>query len=378
MSGNQNQLTLRFQSENIPWSGAPGAFAQFGTAWLPKRGPMGGRIVVDTINAVGIFDVDVAGAALLGPDVYRLFGPTTVKQDGYMRYNEIPGDAMRTFLFEQFGASRVKEHADVPIGPGQQVIATMVIPLAKPALHEPGDYSLAAEELQFVRIKCASDGDLALGASAVTINSGDYYLVFECHEELDVVVHAIDEVKIQDFSSPTSQEERLNVEGRLQELILMVRGASGGASLANMTSAWIHQPQWLAPELRVNPDLKEFFARSRGEASSSSFANGDPLYSSPYTDAVTRAVAVLLATGTKAFDSPEIESAIVKCEHTLGATIRMIARVAKKREDATVERIRRAKKLKGLYRVKTASNQQRAPQAWPASVIPYLPIKFVE
>lgn len=378
MSG-KKQLTLKFVSETIPWSGTAGAFAQFGTAWLPKRGPMGGRIVIDAIQAVYVGTATVAGAVIQGEDVYRFFGPTTVKQkDGYLRYNEVPGDAMRAYLFECYGAARVKEHADVAIAAPATVTATMMIPLAKPNMKEPGDYSLAAEELEFVRIRCATSSDLTLGGSTVTVLTGDYYLIFECHEELDVVVHAIDEVKIQDFSSTTAQEDELKVGGRLQELIFTVRGAEGGASLANLTAAWIHQPQWLAPELQVSPDLKEYFGRERGEATSGASATGAANSTSPYTSSTTRAVAVLMATGTKCFDGPEIDSAIVKATHTLGATIRMIARVAKKREESTVERIRRSKKLKGLYRVKTASNQQRAPQAWPADVLPYLPLKFVE
>lgn len=378
------QITLKYKSETRPWSNASGAYVEFTNAWIPKTGPKGGRLVIDRAIAHFVGNIDVATAALQGEDVYRFFGPMTAKQkDGTVRYNEVPGDSMRIFLYECLGADQTKEHPDVAIGNGQTVRATMVIPFEKPNMHEPGDYSLAADELEHIRIRCATSAELSLGSSEVTINSGNYYVIFECHEELDVVYHAVDEVRVQDFSSTTSQEERLNVNGRLQELLLYVRGAEGGASLANLTSAWIHEPQNLAPELVVTPDLKEYYARARGEVTGAAGTTGDPVRSSPFSIATHRAVGVLIATGTKAFESPEIEAAIVKAEHSLNATIRMVARIAKRRNDATQARLRERFKLApgpnglGIFRVKTKSNSMRNPGAWNPDLLPYLPIKFV-
>lgn len=372
------QQVLKFKSETKPWSSAAGSFAEFTNGWIPKTGPKGGRLVIDRAIAHAIFQVDVTVGALPGEDVYRFFGPMTAKmKDGTIRYNEVPGDSMRVFLYECLGADQTKEHADLAIANNQTVRATMVIPFAKPNMHEPGDYSLASDELEHIRIRCCTAAELSVGGATVAIDDGAYYIIFECHEELDVVYHAVDEVKVQDFSSTTSQEERLNVNGRLQELLLYVRGGDGGASLANLTSAWIHQPVSLAPELAVNPDLKEFYARERSEVTGAAGTTGDPVRSSPYTTATTRAVGVLIATGTKCFESPEIEAAVIKTEHTLGATLRMVARIAKKRSDATMEKLRDRFKLQGLWRVKTASNSMRSPKAWAPELIPYLPVKFV-
>lgn len=372
------QKVLKYKSETKPWSSASGAFVEFTRGWIPKKGPSGGRLVIDRAIAHFIGDVTVATAAMQGEDVYRFFGPTSAKMvDGTLRYNEVPGDSMRIFLYECLGAAETKEHADIAIGANSTVRATMVIPFAKPNMHEPGDYSLAAEELEHIRIRCATSAECSLSTSVVTINSGNYYVIFECHEELDVVYHAVDEVKVQDFSSTTSQEERLNVNGRLQELLLYVRGADGGLTLANLTSAWIHQPNDLAPELLVNPDLKEFYARARKEVTGAAGTTGDPVRSSPFTSATTRAVGVLIATGTKCFESPDIEAAVIKTEHTLGQTLRMVARIAKPRLKATEEKIRKAYGLQGLWRVKTSSNSMRSPNAWAKELHPYLPLKFV-
>lgn len=368
---------LKFKSEIKPWSGASGAQLEFQTSALPKQGPNGGRIVIDAITAHFQGDVTVATAALQGEDFYRFFRSVTVKQrDGVLRYNEMPGDAMRVYLYEAIGGAKVKEHADSGTSANQTLTATCHIPFRKQFTHEIEDYSLAAELLLHVKIGCASSAEMSLGSSVVTVNSGNYWLIFECHEEMDVVYHSVDEVKVQDFESTTATEPRLNVNGRLQALLLFVRGADGGASLANLTSAWISNPQNMAPELLANPDLKEYYARERNRGGGISTTQGSPISSDPFVASTTRACAVLIETGTKCFEQPESDTVVVKTAHTLGATLTMIARIAKPRLQSTAQAIARKYGLKGEYRVKSSSNSKRAPRDWKPEQLAYLPIKF--
>lgn len=369
---------LKYKSEVRPWSGASGAKINFLTNSLPKQGPNGGRLVIDAITAHAELNVDVATAAIQGEDLYRGFRTITVKQrDGALRYNEIPGDAMRVYLYEAIGGDRVKEHADVATGDGTDVTISCNIPLRKRYVHEMEDHALAAELLDQVIIGCADEGEMSLGTSVVTINSGSYWLIFECHEEMDIVYHAVDEVKVQDFESTTATEPRLNVNGRLQALLLFVRGASGGESLANLTAAWIHLPQNMAPELNVSPDLVEYYGRERGQLGGSSGTQGTAISSDPFVGSTIRAAAVLIETGTKCFEQPETDTVVVKTTHTLGKTLTMIARVAKPRLMSTQAAIARKYKLSGNVRVKTSSNSKRQVRDWKPEFLAYLPVKFL-
>ena len=370
---------LKYKSEAKVWVSASGAQLEFQTSSIPKQGPNGGRIVIDGISAHAQFVMTVADAALPGEDLYRLFRTLTVKQrDGILRYNEVPGDAQRVYLYQEIGPDKTKEHPDVAIAAGSTVTASCYIPFKKRFTQRDEDYSLAAELLLHVKIGCALQSEISgLGGATVTLTSGTYWLIFECHEEMDVVYHAVDEVRVQDFESTTTQESRLNVSGRLQSLALFVRGADGGASLANLTSAWIHQPQNMAPELLVNPDLKEFYARERNDVSGASSATGAAMRTNPFTASTTRAASVLMTTGTSCFDQPETDTVVVKTSHTLAATITMVARIAKPRLPATAAAIAKKYGLRGAFRVKTKSKSMQHAKAWKRDQLAYMPIKFV-
>jgi hypothetical protein len=371
---------LKFKSEPKLWTNTPGGFVSFNFGFVDKVGPNGGRVIIDKLIAHGSFNVDVTTAALKGQNVPRFMRLNTVKmKDGTLRYNEVPGDCVRTALFEMIGADQVKEHADIATGAGQTVLVTLPLPLAKPFAHEGGDYSMAAELGQEIRISCASAAELSgLSTSVVAINSGSYWIVAECHEEMDVVQHAIDEIKVQDFESTAAQEARLVTNGRLHDLLLMVRGDSGGGSLANLTEAWISSPINVAPQLLVQPDLVEHYARERKQTSGSASTQGAYLRSDPFVGATIRACAVLICTDTKAFEQPERETVNVKTTQTGGGPglITMIARIAKPRLDSTKNEVAAKYGLKGQYRVKTASNTMRHPSAWKEEHLRYMPIKF--
>jgi len=371
---------LVYKSETKPWVSASGARLQFQTSSIPKQGPNKGRIVIDRIIAHVSSDTSVATAALLGQDFYRYFRLITVKQkDGELRVQEVPGDAMRVALYEMIGANETKEHADSGTTNNQTLIATCVIPMAKPFAHTPEDYSLAAELLDYVEIGCASSAEMSLGSSVVTVNSANYWLIFECHEEMDVIQHAVDLIAVQDFESTTSQECRLNVHGRLQDLMLFVRGANGGASLANFTSGGIKQPVGMADTTLVrNPDLIERYARSRKIVTGAAATTGNPVRSDPFVASTTRAVALLMTEGNSCGDQPEIDTVVVSTVHTLGATLTAVMRIGKPRQDKTRLSIARKYGLPGTYRMKTDKKSKRDPAQWPPELRQYMPIKFLK
>jgi hypothetical protein len=374
-------VPLKYKSESKPW--VSGAQLEFQTSSLPKQGPNGGRLVITAIAAHFDGQVDVTVGNWQGEDLYRIFAKTSVKQrDGLLRYNEVPGDAQRIYLYQEFGGDKTKEHADVAVANNVAVKATMWLPLKKRYSQRDEDYALAAQLLQHVKITCATTTDVSVGGATVAFDSGNYYLIFECIEEMDICYHAVDEIKVQDFESTTAQEARLNVNGRLQSLALYVRGGDGGASLANLTSAWIHQPQNMAPELALNPDLQEFYARERNECTGISSTTGSPIRSNPFTASTIRACSVLMSTGQSCFEQPETDTVVVKTSHTLGATITMVARIAKPRLPGTaagIVKFYRAQgvKLSGRFRVKTKSKSMQHPGAWRPEHLAYLPIKFV-
>jgi hypothetical protein len=372
---------LKFQSETKQWINNANSPLEFGTTSMGnKRGPNGGRLVMLRAILHGSFVLDVAGAVMQGEDRYRLARTIDVdtQKDG-KRYNNVPGDAQRVFLYGSEGGDVTKEHADLAIANDQSVSVSIAIPFARRNMHTPEDYSLAAELMTRIKIGCAVASECSLGASAVVIDSGNYYIVYECVEEHDIIYHAVDEVRVQNFESTTTTETQLNVNGRLQELFLYVRGADGGASLANLTKAWIKEPKWVAPELNVSPDLAEFYARQRNEVSGGISATGAAMRTNPFTGSTLRAVAVLMTTGTRAFDQPYTETVIVQTEHTLGATLTMIARVAKPRTAETFDLLKKNWKLKGIWRVKTEAKSMQHPNAWKElpDAVPYLPIKIV-
>ncbi len=371
---------LKFKSEIKPWGSATGSFNQWTPNFIEKTGPGGGRVVIDAFSLHFEGTVTVATAALLGEDYYRFFRAFTIAmKDGSNRYTEMTGDAMRVFLYAQAGSGRTKEHQDSGVSAGQTLRATCYVPLAKPYAKEPGDFSMAAELLNFIKIYNASNAEMSLGTSVVTITAGNYWVVAECHEEFDIVHHVVDEVKVQDFDS--TLESKLSVDGRLHDLYLYIRGAAGGLTLANLNEAWLSVPAFVAPQLRVVPDLQENYARQRELATNLGSTKGAATTTDPFVTAdtgVPKAAAVLLNTGNKSFDQPERDMVNVKTTQlaALNGTLTMIARIIHKRKPETQAGIAQKYKLAGKFRVKTSSNTMRDAGRWQKSQLDYLPIKF--
>lgn len=370
----QEAATFRFKSPAQAWvDDSTLDFKKF----VETRGPRGGRMVIDTISLHAELSLTVATATTQGEDLYRVFRKVTVEEvNGCRRLNEVTGDALRVISFAHMGADETHEHPDFAAGGPTTVNFTCAIPLTKKYAHEPGDYSMAAEMLERISVTCAKGSNLSLGASVVTVNSGTYWVICECHEEFDLVQHLQDEWIVRPFAAASTTEQELNFsKGRIQDLYLHIPGSDGGQTLANLTDVYLEH---LMPRaLRKDPDLKQHYARSRGQCQSGLSAQGAARTTDPFIGATLRACAVVLTTGTKAFEGPERTQVQIKLTNSadLPAAANIISRIVYPRDAKVTEGLGRRYGKKPAY-LKTASKSSQNPGAWDAQYRDYLPVKF--
>lgn len=362
----------RFKSKDIAWTNGGAGEAVFDNSFIPDQGPNGGVMVIDRIIENGLMNLTAATAVIQGEDLYRVFRYTTLTMvDGEKRVDAVPGDALRLINFAHLGAEATIEHQDFAISTGN-VTVTAVVPLAKPFAFEPDDYSLPAYLMREHRIGMAQSTDLSLGASVVTVNSGSYWLIAECREEFGAIEHAVDCWSVQEFDTSTSGT--IPVNGRAQDLYLFVKGASGGASLANVTDVFI--PNIYAQPL-LKHDLQQAYARARGQATNSFSTVGDPRSTDPFVASASgtlRAIAPLLCEGDKAHDAPESRTIQVKC--TLGGALSllMVVRATKRITAAHTALVKRMHRTNGMQ-VKTSGKTRRGTHEWTPDQLAYLPKK---
>lgn len=366
---------FRFKSPAQAWvSDATLDFKKF----IETRGPRGGRMVIDTLILHAEFSLTIAAATAQGEDFYRMFRKVTVEEiNGVRRLNEVTGDALRLISYAHMGSDETVEHADFAAGGPTTVNFTCAIPISKRYAHEPGDYAMAAEMLERVSITCAAETDIELGAVAATIHSGTYWVIAECHEEWDLVQHLQDEWVVRPFAAASTAEQELNFsKGRIQDLYLYVRGADGGQTLANLTDVYIEH---LMPRaLRKDPDLKQHYARARGEAQNFLTTTGGAKTTCPFVGSTLRAVAVLLSTGTKSFEGPERTQVQVKLTNSadLPAAASIVARIVYPRDQKVEDGLAARYKKRPAY-LQTASKSKRRPDDWKEEYRRYLPMKFM-
>lgn len=365
---------LRYKSKSIAWSNSGRGDATFDASFIPDQGPNGGVIVIDRIVVHADLNLTVATATTQGEDLYRAFRYVTVSQvDGEKRYDQVSGDSLRLVNYAMLGADATIEHTDFAAGTGDQK-CTAVIPLSKPFAFEPDDYALPAYLLREVKIGMAQGSDMSLGSSVVTVNSGDYWIIAECHEEFGVVQHAVDTISELDFD--TASSGTMPVNGRPHDLFLFVRGADGGASLANLTDVFIPTGNIYDQPYLLDPDLKQHYARLRGQATNGTSATGAARSTDPFVGSTTRACAALLAHGTKAWEMPEVKSLLVKT--TLGGalSLRMIARATKRKTGALKKLIMETHGVNASY-IKTSGKTRRNLGDWSPEQAAYMPEKFI-
>lgn len=341
---------------------------------VPPRGPNKGIVVIDRVTLHGTLNLTVATATLQGEDKYRAFRTINLKQvDQVKRIDGITGDAARLISYAHNGPELTHEHPDLAASTAD-VYVTCCIPLAKPYSFEYDDFSLPQEHFLELAVGLAQGADMSLGTSVVTVNSGTYWVVCDWHEEMSIVQHAVDTWKQQDFD--TSATGTFQTGGRLQDMFLFVRGANGGASLANLTDAFI--PQIMDTALLREPDLKQAYARARFAATNLSSTKGNPLRTDPFIAAdggTHRALALMIATGSKCFDGRESKAELIKTTLAGALSLTMVGRTTLRKSDDIRNIVTRTHDVNTSY-IKSADKTRRNIGDWPEELRSYLPEKF--
>lgn len=366
--------TFKFKSEVKAWvNGGVLDFQRF----VQPRGPRGGRVVIDRLVLHSILTLTVATQTTEGEDLYRAFQKVTVEEkDGTKRFNEITGDALRIIGFAHNEPGSTHEHADFAAGGPTARTMTAVLPLTKPYAYEPDDYGMPAELFEKVSITCASNANMSLGTSVVTIASGTYWVIAECHEEFGVVQYISDEWLVRPMASASATEQELiTSRGRLQDLYLWIPGQGGGQTLANLSEIFVEH--MMPRSLLKDPDLTTAFERERNICPNLASTPGTAISSSPFTGSTLRAVAALLATGTKTFEGPERTQHQVRLtlSAALPAAPSIIARVVYPRNPRVTAELA-ARYGKSIGYLKTADRTKRNPAEWKPEHAPYIPFKF--
>jgi hypothetical protein len=293
------------KSEQKDWS--PGATLEFADFVGPK-GSDGKRVCIDrfVVRVTGV--ITVAGAAFDGRDVCRLLQNIVVEQrDGRHRWN-LTGFKSRIASIKYNGIDRHDEHADIAIAAGATVDFRIVIPMAKRFTRRPKDYSLPADLFRKITINCASLAGAATGATVLSANDLDVYVLAEFHEEdADEAIEAKSEdtVKAIDFTSNT--QVRATLSGAVHDMdIVRETTTAGGGLITGITDARVDDLG--IPQL-TRSDLKHSYTERRGIAPSA-LTTGAERFNDPWRGGT--ALAIITATPeTSVWDGKVVESAKV-------------------------------------------------------------------
>jgi hypothetical protein len=327
--------------------------------FVPRFGPRGGRNVIDGFELVAeMTDINCDAATVEGEDCYRVWKRIRVEQvGGIVRWN-LRGDESRVALYQLEGAERVREHADIADADNQSLTFSCYIPMSKRFAKRPADFALPADLLHKVSIECADASELSLGSAVVTIDSGRYYVVAHTHEEFDVELKCEDEVKAAPF--PSTDGITLKVGGRLQDLMVFARGASGGAAMANFTDVRVEEliPVALTRDAELQrPFLRDRYNVENGTTDGASIRNepaaGDLAVPVIWTDE-----------DTSPFDGPIMDEAIVYATNSVASCI-AIYRVVKPLSGQVAQGVLNAYGLSASdFRVKTEGKSKREAARW--------------
>ncbi len=385
MNDKQGQL-FEFKSEEKQW--VPGGKGQLDFEGFveTKHGEFNHRTIIKGFQISASFNLTVIGAGktLLGEDLARLFRAVSIEQkDGVKRYDDVPGDALRVLNYAMLDPYTIREPADcagaASPGTDYDVVVTLYVPLAKPYAYDGLDFSMAADVFKLLRIKMAQEADLEVSAgTTVTLNSGTYWAVAECYEEAEVVQHGVDEVYVRDFDA--DDETKVNVTGRLHDLVLYSPGEEGGENLGDILDVRVKELQQEA--LLVDPDLTHRYERwRRSAADQGTSTRTNPFANTHGTAGVPKAVAILMTNGNKIADGPELDNIHVKTTpqtpgtgsdgHT--GTLRLIARQIVPPSDKLTRAIENKFRAKAAHpKVSKASPGKSIP----ASKARYMPRTF--
>jgi len=333
---------------------------------IPARGPNGGVLAILGFSIMPILNTTVADAVSIGMDGYRAIDALDVKLvDGHFPYNDVSGDALRVASYGLAGAELTHEHQDLAIAATTNRYFHVFVPLAMPHAFDEGDTAIPADFLEHIRIKFPAATVFNLGASTGSIISGQYQIVTHCVEQMAIINPALFTVRTYELAAVDSTEREINTGGRLQDVFLFSPGASGGGSLANVTTAQIESRHKDKFTFRA---LKAIYALGRGAANNSFAATGAPLSTDPFVAAengTTRALALLMSTGSKVTDGPENAKEVIRLElgGSLPAKGKLVVRYTVPRSDKLAALLMVNHRVKS-YRYKTRDKTMQNPSEW--------------
>jgi len=362
---------LRYVSEKKAWS--DGQALEF-TGFIPHIGPNGGRVIIRTLHLYMDYVMTIATAAIQGEDLWRLFGKfELVKATGGTRW-KLFGDQCRIAAYAWMPKGAVPESPDIAIGAGTAGTWAIPIPVAKPRMRDGEDFAMPADDFGKAVITSMGANDLDIGTSDVTFTSGSYYIWAECYEEVGKVKFYLDDYVKSDDLQSQAQTVLTGLDGKLQDLLIHARGASGGASLANFTDVTIDEPERLLQKTKRTELLHEYRVRTRN-ASNGTSAQGAEVTVDPFVQGT--AVAIFLHDEfTSCWDGPYVERLKLDMTNTVTlAGSRVISRVVKPRDKDAANAQAVAHGVTGGVEVATAGKTHRSLGNFDKKLQPYLPME---
>lgn len=358
--------------DSIPYK-SPAQSYQSGSAltfsgWVPKRGPNGGRVVIDEFEIIAKpTDVTVAVAAVEGEDLYRFVKKVSVvQQGGRRRYNGVRGDSLRQFLWHHVG--QAQEYADLAIAANQSKSYSISVPMAKPDMLDPFDTSMPADVFDLLEIECADTAELGVGGGTVTIDAMQYYVIAWCHEEYSLVLHAEDVVSEHQLKSTSG--DTLKIGGRLHDLLLFARGAQGGAAMANLTDVLIDE---LRPSaLLANPDLTQRWAKTKGVLANLASTSGSQIKNDP-VGAGKSVPVIWTGPRTSVYDGVFLSECNLRLTNSVASVIAVTRTMLPKSEQVAAQVMQEYKTPPGAFRVKTRGKTKRNPAEWNDELSIFMP-----
>jgi hypothetical protein len=338
-------------------------------SWIPRRGPLGGRVVIDGFELIADFtDINITTTAVQGADLWRAFKRIQIEQaGGALRWN-LRGDESRAMCYLLEGPQRVREVADSATTADQAIRVAVYIPMERRFAVEPRDFSMPVDLFQELRLECADVTELDDDGGTVTIDACNYSVIAWCHEEFNVKVGPFDMVMA--TSLPSTAGLTIPIAGRLHDLAFYARGTSGGASVANFTDVRIDN---VLPVAISRLDLLGAYQRDRRNATNLASADGSQVRMDPYLNG--KGVPVLWTTErSSVFDGALLDQAVIYTTNSV-ASLLALYRVVKPRDPQVVAAIQSRYGLSAdSWRVKTKSKSKRARDRWSPEQEAFLPL----
>jgi len=242
-----------FQSETKPFTAG---VSQDFFAWMPTKGPAGGRLVMPAITVRITGTLDVATATYNGADVWRLIKQVVVEDRAGKARWQLSGYKSRIMSMVLLGAENHQEHPSIAVGAGGAVDLYATIPLCLERVHTGEDFALPADEFRKVTVTFASASEAATGTAELSNLSLNCYVEAHWYEEGDadggsLVFHTPFIVSSQDFHNTT--QCRIGAEGVIHDMLIVKESTTaGGDVITAITDVRIAE---LGIPLRTRKDL---------------------------------------------------------------------------------------------------------------------------